>query len=194
MHGRGSRQGEGSTRIVPGLAEGFIEKNIDVRPFIDELKSNEHLWQMVSNIATNIGGQKNPYGFLPLTMGVQINNENIKHSDKQQNTPAYEQFPVLRNWLKEHGCDKHSRAAFFKLKPEGIVGLHIDDGLYYKSRDRYHFSLQGEYEYWVGEEFYIIKPGTFFWFNNQIEHAARNILDVDRITFVFDVPKSPNNH
>ena len=80
------------------------------------------------------------------------------------------------------------------------MGWHIDDGTYYHSRDRYHLSLQGIYKYWVGDtpddpnaEMHIIEPGTFFWFNNKKYHKALNIGDVDRLTFVFDVPHSKRN-
>ena len=73
------------------------------------------------------------------------------------------------------------------------VGSHIDNGTYYLTRDRYHLSLQGRYEYWVEDEMHIIEPGTFFWFDNKRYHAAKNISDVDRLTFVFDVPKSKKN-
>ncbi len=170
----------------------FIETSINPDPFLEELHENEKYWKMVSNLE-NIGGLKNPYGFLPLTMGVQVNNENIKHSDKQQNTEAYNNFPLMRDWLIRHNASKHSRAAFFKLKPGDSVGMHVDDGNYYLTRDRYHFSLQGEYEYWVDGEIYLIKPGTFFWFDNKKPHSAYNCSDVDRITFVFDLPFSVEN-
>lgn len=69
----------------------------------------------------------------------------------------------------------------------GSVGQHIDDGTYYLNKDRYHFSLQGAYQYWVDGEQIEVQPGTFFWFDNKLEHWAKNIDSVDRITFVFDV-------
>ena len=170
----------------------FIETNIDVTPYVEELKANDHLWHMVSQMR-NIGGQLNPYGFLPLTMGVQVNGANIKNSELQQNTPAYEMFPRMVKFLKDHNCANHSRAAFFKLGPKGSVGDHIDDGDYYLTRDRYHFSLQGRYRYMCGGEEHIIEPGTFFWFDNKKIHAAQSIGNVDRITFVFDLPYSDTN-
>lgn len=170
----------------------FIETGIDTKPFLEELKKNDSLWQMVNQMQ-DIGGDLDPPGFLPLTMGVQTKYITIKNSDYQKNTPAYEKFPVLREWLKNHNANDHSRAAFFRLPPGGQVLKHIDDGEYYLDKDRYHFSLQGEYLYWVDGESYIIKPGTFFWFDNKVMHSADNISTVDRITFVFDVRHSPNN-
>ena len=40
---------------------------------------------------------------------------------------------------------------------------------------------------------HIIEPGTFFWFNNKEYHSAYNNGNIDRVTFVFDVPKSKKN-
>ena len=49
------------------------------------------------------------------------------------------------------------------------------------------------YEYTVGDETIIVKPGTLFWFNNKLPHKAVNIGDNVRITFVFDVPHHKSN-
>jgi quercetin dioxygenase-like cupin family protein len=102
----------------------------------------------------------------------------------------YNKYTEIRKWLKQHGITQTSRAAFFRLKPGDSVGEHIDDGKYYLTRDRFHLSLQGRYLYTVGNEQHIIEPGTFFWFNNKIPHSAKNVADIDRLTFVFDVPHS----
>ena len=105
----------------------------------------------------------------------------------------WHKYTEIRKWLRSYKCHRHSRAAFFKLEPGGSVGWHVDDGTYYLTRDRYHLSLQGTYEYSCGDEMHVIEPGTFFWFNNKIKHMAKNVADIDRITFVFDVPKSKKN-
>ena len=116
-----------------------------------------------------------------------------KNSEFQENTPMYHTYREIRRWLKTYKLHRHSRAAFFRLKPGDSVGRHVDDGTYYLTRDRYHLSLLGTYEYTVGEEMHIIEPGTFFWFNNKEYHSAYNNGNIDRVTFVFDVPKSKRN-
>jgi quercetin dioxygenase-like cupin family protein len=163
----------------------FIEKGIDTKPFLDELLLNDHLWSMVSELK-NIGGNLQPYGFLPLRMGVQFGSQPISDSEYQQDTPAKSKFPVLNQWLTKNGFQDHSRAAFFRLPPSCRVSRHIDSGKYYQKRDRYHLSLQGEYRYVVDDEIHIIHPGTFFWFDNKKPHEAFNTGNIDRITFVFD--------
>tara|TARA_B100000029_G_scaffold466749_1_gene502504 strand:+ start:467 stop:1036 length:570 start_codon:yes stop_codon:yes gene_type:complete len=176
----------------------FIEKDIDVSKIVSEIDPND--WDVAGTIK-GAGGDLNPYGFLPLTMAV-IDNEgdDPKNTEKQQNTPMFHRYKEIRRWLKTYKLHRHSRAAFFRLKPGESVGWHIDDGSYYLTRDRYHLSLQGTYKYWVGDEpnektaeMNIIEPGTFFWFDNKKYHGALNVSDVDRLTFVFDVPKSKKN-
>ena len=73
------------------------------------------------------------------------------------------------------------------------MGRHIDEGDYYLTRDRYHLSLQGTYLYTVEDESHQIDPGTFFWFDNKRVHMSYNNGDVDRLTFVWDVPKGRRN-
>jgi len=170
----------------------FIKTGINTQPFLEELEQNKDLWGMVSQMS-NIGGIQNPYGFLPLTMGIQYGAVDIKDSEHQGDTPARILFPRLNAWLRENKVNNHSRAAFFRLLPGHSVGLHIDEGKYYLTRDRYHFSLAGRYRYEVDGEAHVIEPGTFFWFDNKKPHTALNIGEVDRVTFVFDVPKGISN-
>jgi len=171
----------------------FIEKNINVDKILGEVLDNPDDWDAVSKLK-NIGGDLKPYGFLPLTMAtVKKRDDDPKNTQKQTNTPMFRKYKEIRRWLKSYKLHRHSRAAFFKLLPGQRVHTHVDDGTYYLTRDRYHLSLQGEYEYTVGDEMHVIRPGTFFWFNNKIEHGAFNNSDIDRITFVFDVPHSKKN-
>jgi hypothetical protein len=170
----------------------FIEHNIDISSILQQVKDSDD-WNTVSGYA-NIGGKLAPSGFLPLVMGVLAPPfTTIKDSEYQENTPLYDKYTEIRKWLQSKGIQQTSRAAFFKLPPKGLVEMHIDEGKYYLGRDRYHLSLQGEYLYEVAGERHLIKPGTFFWFDNKKMHRAFNSSDIDRITFVFDVPKSNTN-
>lgn len=166
----------------------ILETGIDVKPFLEELKKQEHLWKMVSQMK-NIGGNKNPHGLLPLVLGVETKNTNINDSNIEKKTPAYYKFPYLLNWLREKGCEKFNRAGFFKLEPYpyGKVLPHVEKGLYYQNKDRYHLSLSSVYEYTVEDEVKIIEPGTFFWFENKLEHSSVNLTEEERISFVFDI-------
>jgi hypothetical protein len=106
--------------------------------------------------------------------------------------PAYQRHTAAIGFLKRHFKD-FKRAGFLALPVGGETGAHIDFGKYYLNKDRYHLSIQGSYEYTVGDETITVEPGTLFWFNNKLEHSARNVGPIDRITFVFDVPHSKDN-
>ena len=106
--------------------------------------------------------------------------------------PAYYRHVAAVAFLKRHFKD-FKRAGFLALPVGGVTGKHIDFGKYYLTKDRYHLSIQGQYEYTVGDESIIVEPGTLFWFDNKLEHSAKNIGPIDRITLVFDVPHSKNN-
>ena len=80
------------------------------------------------------------------------------------------------------------RCGFLSLPVDEIVGAHIDEGTYYLTRDRYHLSILGRYQYFCGTESVIVEPGTLLWFNNKLRHGTVNIGDETRITFVFDMP------
>lgn len=171
----------------------FIQKNVNIQPILDQIYANMDDWYTISSIQ-NIAGDRNPVNFLPITMGVvEHPGDNIKDSELTCNTHFYEKYDEIVKWLHSVGCAHHSRAAFLRLAIGQSNNRHIDDGEYYKTRDRYHLSLQGRYLYNVDGEEHIIEPGTFFWFNNKRPHSALNIGDCDRITFVFDVPHGMNN-
>ena len=168
----------------------IIKTGIDPKPFLDQMDSDH--WNWVSR-QKNLGGKKNPYGFLPLVWAkVPPGIDPHEHSGKEP-TGLYDHYTEIHKFWKKHKIKKTGRAAFFKLAPGRKVLEHIDRGDYYKNKDRYHLSLQGKYRYRVGDEEMIVEPGTFFWFYNKVPHSAENVGDVDRITFVWDVPHHKSN-
>ena len=168
----------------------IIKTGIDPKPFLDQMDSDH--WNWVSK-QKNLGGKKNPYGFLPLVWAkVPPGVDPHEHSGKEP-TGLYDHYTEIHKFWKKYKIKKTGRAAFFKLAPGRKVLEHIDRGDYYKNKDRYHLSLQGKYRYRVGDEEMIVEPGTFFWFYNKIPHSAENVGDVDRITFVWDVPHHKSN-
>jgi len=78
----------------------------------------------------------------------------------------------------------------FKHDPDEMNGIHVEQGEYYRTKNRYHLSLSGLYELYVDGDVYVIKPGMFFWFENSLPHAARNLGEDVRVSLVFDAHKS----
>ena len=129
-------------------------------------------------------------GNLQLIMGAVVKKEDfVGDSELSRPTPAYERHTEVVKLIKKEIPNREiHRCGFLSLPIDVYVGAHIDEGTYYKTRDRYHLSIAGQYQYFVGEDRYVVDAGTLFWFNNKMPHGALNLGEETRITFVFDMP------
>ena len=175
----------------------IIETGVDVSKIIEQLEKYPEDWGSQKNIENT--KQQDPTKYtttvdvLQLIMGgITKEGEYVGNTEICNKTPAYEHHTEVLKFVFDR-FKKLRRCAFLSLPVGQIVGTHIDEGTYYLTKDRYHLSIQGKYEYTVGDEVVIIEPGTFFWFNNKLPHKAVNIGDNVRITFVFDIPHHKKN-
>lgn len=174
-----------------------IKTNIDVTKILKQLKKYPNDWGSQRDLKkVEI---KDPHTHITTVDVLQLVMGGVKNPDQQVGdtdicikTPAYKNHTEVIKFLKNN-FDTFDRCGFLSLPVDEIVGAHIDEGTYYKTRDRYHLSIQGKYQYFVGGESIIVEPGTLFWFDNKQPHGTVNIGDEVRITFVFDVLHSPNN-
>jgi len=176
----------------------IIEVDIDISKILSQLKKHPEDWDSQkklrgSHSLSDRGFDELPISTLQLIIGgVKSKKDFVGDTDICIETPAYKKHTEIISYLSTKFKKIH-RCGFLLLPVGEIVGSHIDEGKYYLSRDRYHLSIQGTYQYFVGNESLIIDPGTLFWFNNKLPHGTVNLGDVPRISFVFDVPHSPNN-
>ncbi len=176
-----------------------IKKGINVSKILKQLHQYPEDWGAQKNIE-GVGDLVNEHGFpavqagvLQLVMGVVANKEQyVGDSEMSIATPAYNHHTEIISFLKRH-FKKFDRCGFLSLPIGGEVGQHIDIGSYYQTRDRYHLAIQGSYDYTVGGETVRVEEGDLIWFDNKQSHGTKNVGDVIRITFVFDVPHSKNN-
>ena len=105
-------------------------------------------------------------GNLQLIMGaIKKKGDFVGDSELSKPTPAYGRHTeILRIIEKEMPGRELHRCGFLSLPVDGYVGAHIDEGTYYLTRDRYHLSIAGQYQYFVGNETAIVDAGTLFWF------------------------------
>jgi len=174
-----------------------IEKNIDVSKIISQLEEYQSDWGSQKSLEKVSLKDPDKYitsvDILQLIMGgVRNKNELVEDTDICIETPAYRHHTEIISYLSKRFKKIH-RCGFLSLPVGEIVGAHIDEGSYYLTRDRYHLSISGKYQYFVGNETIIVEPGVLFWFNNKLPHGTVNLGDVPRITFVFDVPHHKNN-
>jgi len=174
-----------------------VKTDIDVSKIQAQLKKNSGDWGSQKGL-DNVE-LKDPHQYittvdvLQLIMGgIETPGQQVGDTEICTKTPAYKNHSEVRKYLRKYFPTMY-RCGFLALPIDEIVGAHIDEGTYYLTKDRYHLSIQGRYQYFVGNETIIVEPGTLFWFNNKLPHGTVNIGDEVRITFVFDVPQSENN-
>lgn len=177
----------------------IIKTGINVSKILRQLKEYPEDWGSQKNIegarsiVDDFGFDDLPVGALQLVMGgVEHPDQFVGDTEICIPTPAAKHHTEIIGFLKRN-FKKFSRCGFLSLPVGGTVGMHIDVGNYYLTRDRYHLSILGRYRYFVGDESVVVEPGTLLWFNNKLPHGTENIGDTTRITFVFDVPHSKNN-
>ena len=177
-----------------------IKQGLNVSKVLKQLEKYSEDWgnqRSVKNAESLIdrGYDDIPVGNLQLIMGgVKNKNDFVGDSEINIKTPAYQRHTEIRKLIKKLiGNKELQRCGFLLLPVDGIVGAHIDEGTYYLTRDRYHISIQGTYQYFCGGESFVVEPGTFLWFNNKLPHGTVNLGDIERITFVFDILHSPDN-
>jgi hypothetical protein len=177
----------------------IIKTGINVGKILNQLKQYPEDWgaekmiEGTSNVQNEFGFPEIKAGVLQLVMGAVDNpDQYVGDTEYCVKTPAYTKHTEIVAFLKRN-FKRFSRCGFLSLPVGGKVGQHIDIGSYYQTRDRYHLAIQGRYKYTVGNESYIVNPGTLLWFNNKLPHGTENVGDEVRVTFVFDVPHSKNN-
>ena len=107
---------------------------------------------------------------------------------------SIDQFPNTQKFLiwfiNEFGGEL-ARVGFYKLIPKRGVLEHIDSGIYYEDKDRFHLVISGKYIYTTNrdnKEQY--NEGDLWWFNNKVLHGSYNNGTIVKISLVFDVYKS----
>jgi hypothetical protein len=176
-----------------------IKQGINVSKILKQLHQNPSDWgaqkdiEGVHDLVNEFGFPAVQAGVLQLKMGaVKDLNQYVGDSELSVETPAYKRHTEIVGFLKRN-FKRFDRCGFLSLPIGGEVGQHIDIGSYYQTRDRYHLAIQGTYDYTVGDETVRVESGDLIWFNNKLPHGTKNVGDVVRITFVFDVPHSKNN-
>ena len=175
-----------------------IKTGINVSKIMRQLEKYPEDWGSQNKIEgvqslQDRGYMNLPAGVLQLIIGAVTDPKDyVGDSEINIATPAYDRHTEVIRFIKRY-FHSFCRCGFLSLEVGGEVGLHIDIGSYYQTKDRYHLSIQGRYDYTVGGETYTVEPGTLLWFNNKLMHGTKNVGDCTRITFVFDVPHSKKN-
>jgi hypothetical protein len=182
----------------------IIRTGLDLKLIKDQLREFSSDWGLQRKLEG--AAQQDPNQFytqsdaLQLVMGgIEHEGQYVGDTDISIPTPAFKRHTAILELLRDElKVPTVRRCAFLTLPVGGETKRHCDFGSYYLNKDRYHVSIQGTYVYTVWDadgtaESITIEPGTFFWFNNKLDHGAVNTGNQTRITFVFDVPHDSRN-
>jgi len=203
--------GDWSVRLIVDLLPGarppiashfknfaLMKAGVDVGPMLEEIDGQPQLWDADTRRQTNIQVQRETSS-IPLRGSVKPIPEGISQNNwhPSRRTAYADCCPRICAWVeqfvKELGGDL-SRISVVRLNPHGRVYPHIDEGDYYKVRDRYHLVLRspGGSAMNSGGEEVVFRDGELWWFNNKAIHDAFNPSAEGRIHVIFDVlPSRP---
>ena len=175
----------------------LVEKGIDVQPFLAEIEANSECWYMDQTRQERISVQRETHAIaLRCHADTAIGDSRVRRAKavgyRCRPTPVSESFPFISGYVDQLVRNMNGtmgRCVLVKLKPNGTVYPHTDDGLYWLLRDRYHLALKSVTGSHVkmGDEEVRMQEGELWWFDHTVSHAAFNDSDEDRIHIILDV-------
>jgi aspartyl/asparaginyl beta-hydroxylase (cupin superfamily) len=185
---------------IPSRFKNFalMKARVDVGPMLEEIDRQPQLWDADTRRQTNIQVQRETSN-IPLRRASKPIPEGVSQINwhPTRRTPYADRCPRIYSWVEqfvnELGGDL-ARVSVVRLNPHGRVYPHIDEGEYYRVRDRYHLVLRspGGSAMNSGGEEVVFRDGELWWFNNKAVHDAFNPSSEGRIHVIFDVlPSRP---
>ena len=99
-------------------------------------------------------------------------------------------FPVTMELCNMFAAPHHvGRIVIAKLKPKGVIDLHIDEGEYNKQFRRFHFVVDtnDDVVFTCRDETINMPEGTIWEFDNKVIHKVENLGDTDRVHIIMDI-------
>jgi hypothetical protein len=173
-----------------------IEKGVNLERLLQEIAQHPAMWTADAQRQSNVSVQRE-------TEAVMICGHDSDRSfreARQQHPITYvgrptavsADFPhalAIVQGFARRAYGVPGRAVLVRLKPRGRVYEHVDRGLYYQLRHRYHLvvkSVLGS-RLRAGPEEMRMREGEIWWFDNRLPHEAVNDSDEDRIHLIFDI-------
>jgi hypothetical protein len=178
----------------------LVEAHVDVRPLLQEVEANEPAWAISTLRQEKLIEQRHTHTIFIRNVP-EPRPKHLRTDDNHDNVwaEAATRFPLACDFFTKT-ADKLdgslSRAYIVRLQPHSRVYPHVDGGLYYKYRDRFHFvvaSATGSVLISGGETIRM-KEGELWWFNNKETHESYNDSDQWRIHYIFDLLRPEHAH
>lgn len=170
-----------------------LKTDMDPTPFLDEIEGHADAWGAATGRQDKIPVQREAKA-IPLR-GLRksaIGDRKRRDVHESRWTNGSNDYPLAQAFLKQFAREQDSilgRAKIVCLPAGKRVYPHIDRGLYYRVRNRYHFVLRSAQGSWMksGDEEVRMQQGELWWFDNDQMHEANNDGDQDRIHMIFDM-------
>jgi Aspartyl/Asparaginyl beta-hydroxylase len=178
----------------PMFSFRLLKRGVDIAPVMAEITEKSAFWSYDTSRQEKLLVQEQTHNIFlrraakPFPPGI----SNARDVHDSCPTEIVHEFPVAMNrvegFVKEIGGEL-GRVNIVRLAPKGRVHRHIDNGEYYRLRDRYHLVLQSQSGSWMkcGNEENVMHEGELWWFDNKQPHEAFNPSDQWRIHIIFDV-------
>jgi hypothetical protein len=170
-----------------------IASGVDVADARAEILANRALWYADQQRQQTIGVQAETNN-IALRQGVRSPAPSVRFRDCQEVVDSVhaQRFPKAMTLLKRFADEEEgelARAMLVRLRPQGRVFGHIDTGVYYDCRDRYHLVVHSQdgSEMTSGGEKVVFREGELWCFDNKAFHEAANYSNDWRVHIIFDL-------
>jgi outer membrane protein assembly factor BamB/orotate phosphoribosyltransferase len=186
-------QFEGGSSLDPSAFFLRVAAHVDVREIRREILAQPTLWNANTSRQRRIKVQRETQSiFLRAARKTKDGSVSVDDIHASKRTKLAAHFPETMKWV--HAFARRSgrelgRVLLAKLKPGGRVYPHVDDGEYYKIRDRFHLvvaSASGA-DMQCGGLNQRFLEGELWWFDNKKVHSSSNPSNEDRIHLIFDL-------
>lgn len=158
-----------------------------------EVEVNNVAWLLDTGRQQAIAVQRHTQSIF-LRRGIRPRESDVQLNDvhESETTPAACRFPVIVDLLYRLAAQLGGalgRALLVRLAPESVVYPHVDEGAYYRVRDRYHYVIDSPSGsiLTAGGETVTMKTGELWWFDNKQLHSSRNDGSGWRVHLIFDL-------
>ena len=170
-----------------------LKSDVDPKPFLEEIEGVEDAWNLVTGRQDKVQVQREALA-IPLR-GLRksaINGRDRRDVHESRWTTSSRKFPLATTFLEAVAAEQSAilgRAKIVCLPAGKRVYPHIDRGMYYRVRNRYHLVLKSTDGSWLkaADEEVRMKEGELWWFDNDQMHEALNDGEEDRIHLIFDM-------
>lgn len=169
-----------------------IAEGLNVVPLLNALKQMPDLWREITLRQEYPGSAHHDTEAIVIRGPKSFSNEDYFCDFSALSYPAAvilddQITPLIWPVLQALQVKELGRLFIIKLKPHGIVDLHIDEGDYADHYSRFHICLQSENAtLTVRDETQHFAPGEAWWLDHKAPHYGNNDSDISRIHIIFD--------